>query len=83
MLSEEDDILRRWAEYFDELLNIEFSNQNVTSQEAYSDIEESTPTLDDVENAIKKLKNNKAPEIDLIQAELIKPVQILLNVCTS
>jgi hypothetical protein len=27
-LSEEDDILRRWAEHFDELLNVEFSNQN-------------------------------------------------------
>ena len=31
-LSEEDDILRRWAEYYDELPNIEFSNQNATSQ---------------------------------------------------
>jgi hypothetical protein len=34
-LSEEDDILRRWAEHFDELLNIEFSNQNATNQETY------------------------------------------------
>jgi len=35
VLSEEDDTLRRWAEHFDELLNIEFSNQNATSQETY------------------------------------------------
>jgi hypothetical protein len=34
-LSEEDDILRRCAEHYDELLNIELSNQNATSQEIY------------------------------------------------
>jgi len=75
LLSEEDDILRRWAEHFDELLNKEFFNQNVTSQETYqvhSDTDEPTPTSDEVENATKKLKDNKAPGIDLIQAELIK-----------
>jgi hypothetical protein len=31
-LSEEDDILKRWAEHYDELLNTEFANQNATSQ---------------------------------------------------
>jgi len=74
-LSEEDDILRRWAEHFDELLNIEFSNQNVTSQETYQVYlvtDETTPTLDEVEKAIQKRKGNKAPGIDLIQAELRK-----------
>jgi hypothetical protein len=74
-VSEEDDILRRWAEPYDELLNIEFSNQNATSQEiyqVYSATDEPTPTLDEVENAIQKLKDNKSPGIDLIQAELIK-----------
>jgi hypothetical protein len=57
-LSEEDDILWRWAELYDELLNIEFSNQNATSQEfyqVYSATDETTPTLDEVENAIQKL----------------------------
>jgi hypothetical protein len=64
ILSEEDDILRRWAEHFDELLNIEFFNQNVNIQEtyqAYLDTDEPTPTLDVVESAIQKLKNNKEP----------------------
>jgi hypothetical protein len=73
--SEEDNMLRRWAEHFDELLNTEFSNQNITSKEiyqAYLDTDEPTPTLDEVDNAVQKLKNNKAPGIDLIQAELIK-----------
>jgi hypothetical protein len=76
-LSEEDDILRRWAEHFDELLNIELSNQNTTSQETYQVLlclstDEPTPTLDEVENATQKLEDNKAPGIDLIQAEVIK-----------
>jgi hypothetical protein len=31
--------------------------------------DERTPTLDGVENAIQKLKDNKAPGIDLVQAE--------------
>jgi len=85
--SEEDDILSRWAEHFDELLNKELSDQHVTSQKTYqeySDIYEPTPTLDEVENAIQKLKDYKAPGIDLIQAELIKKVvQTLMNVRTS
>ena len=34
-LSKEDDVFRRWAEYYDKLLNIEFSNQNATSQEIH------------------------------------------------
>ena len=56
-LSEEDDILRRWAEHFDELLNKEFFNQNVANRETYqvhSASDEPTSTLDKVENAIKK-----------------------------
>jgi hypothetical protein len=54
---------------------MEFSNQNATSQEiyhVYSATDEPTRTLNEVENAIQKLKDNKALGIDLIQAELIK-----------
>ena len=50
-LSEEDDIVRRWAEHFDELLNTEISNQNAASQEIYQvylATHEPTPTLDKV-----------------------------------
>jgi len=75
------------AEHFDELLNKELSDQHVTSQktyQVYSDINEPTPPLDEVQNAIQKLKDYKAPEIDLIQVtNKRKPVQTLLNVCTS
>jgi len=62
-LSEKGDILRRYTEHFDELLNIEFSNQNAISQENYQvylATDEPTPTLDEVENAIQKLMDNKA-----------------------
>jgi hypothetical protein len=97
LLSEEDDILRRWAERFDELLNKEFFNQNATRQEtyqAYSDINEPTPTLDDVrvENAIQKLKDNETPGIHLTQAELIKKAgpdfvermyQLIIKICIT
>jgi len=75
LLSEGDDILRRWAEHFEELLNTEPSNQNTTNQETYKAFpatDEPIPTFDEVKNAIQKLKDNKTPGIDLIQAELTK-----------
>ena len=59
----------------DELLNTEPSNQNTINQETYQVFpatDEPIPTFDAVKNATQKLKNNKAPGIDLIQAELIK-----------
>ena len=80
LLSEEDDILSIWAEHFDELLNTETSNQkNIINQEIHKvhlAIEEPIPTLDEVNNIIQKLKDNKAPGIDLIQAELIKKASL-------
>jgi hypothetical protein len=85
LLSQEDDILSRWEEHFDELLNKELSDQHVTSQKTYhiySDIDEPTPTLDEVENAIQKLKDYKAPGIGLIQSELIKKASPDFVECT-
>jgi hypothetical protein len=81
LLSEEDDILRRWAEHFVELLNTEPSNQNTINQETYQVFpatDEPIPAFDVVENAIQNLKDNKALGIILIQAELIS-----LNICTN
>jgi len=69
LLSEEDDILRRWAEHFDLLLNTEPSNQNTINQETYQVFpatDEPIPTFNEVENAIQKLKDNKAP-VELIK----------------
>ena len=75
LLSEEDDILRRWEEHFDELLNTELSNQNKINQENYQvfpTTDEPIPIFDEVKKATQKLKDNKAPRIGLTQAELIK-----------
>jgi hypothetical protein len=95
LLSEEDDILRGWVEHFDELLNTEPSNQNIINQEvhqALSAADEPIPTPDEVNNAIQKFKDNKAPGIDLIQAELINKAspdlvehmhQLIINIWTT
>jgi hypothetical protein len=34
-------------------------------------MEEPVPTVNEIEQAIKRLRNNKAPGIDLIPAELV------------
>jgi hypothetical protein len=61
---------------FNELLN---SNVTGTSEDISTidnpldvELEEPRPTITEVELAIEKLKNNKIPGTDLIQAELIK-----------
>jgi len=67
LLSEEDDILTRWAEHFHELLNTEPSKPNTINQETYQAFpatDEPIPTFDEVKNATQKLKDNKAPGID-------------------
>ena len=46
--------------------------QLVRTYQVYLATNEPTPTLDEVENAIQKLKDNNLPGIDLIQAELLK-----------
>ena len=60
---------------FDELLNgsIEFRLEEVAvvTQERL-EIEVTPPTMEEVQLAVKKLKNNKAPGLDLIQGELLK-----------
>jgi hypothetical protein len=57
------------------LLNTERPNQNIISQEINQILpatDEPIGTFDEVNNAIQKLKGNKAPGTDLIQAELIR-----------
>jgi hypothetical protein len=71
-------ILGRWVEHFDELLNTNVFDQwedmaTIESQENPV-IAEPVLAISGVEEAIEKLKNNKAPGMDLIQAELVKYV---------
>ena len=54
----------RWAEYFSEILN--------RPPETEPEIETSTPSKEEIINAIKALKNNKAPGPHNLNAELFK-----------
>jgi hypothetical protein len=76
ILSSDEAILERWAQYFEELLNGNASEQaegmTIDWNQGNFEAEEPVPTIKEVEQAIKKLKNNKAPGMDLITAELVK-----------
>ncbi|PNF36727.1 hypothetical protein B7P43_G12357 [Cryptotermes secundus] len=76
ILSSDEEILERWPQYFEELLNGNVSEQvegmPIDRTQGNFETEEPAPTIKDVEQAIKKLKNNKAPGMDLITAELVK-----------
>jgi hypothetical protein len=76
LLSRDEAILERWLEHFDELLNTNVSDQleHIEKIGNLEDLEpaEQVPTIAEMEAAIKNLKNNKAPGVDLIQSEMIK-----------
>uniref|UniRef100_W5NKK8 Reverse transcriptase domain-containing protein n=1 Tax=Lepisosteus oculatus TaxID=7918 RepID=W5NKK8_LEPOC len=71
-------ILERWAEYFEELLN-DAGEMDETGEEEEAD-EDTTerescwnpPTVFEFKEAIRNMKNNKAPEEDAITAEMLK-----------
>ena len=73
LLKTDEDIPNRWAEHFNELLNLPSPDE-----EAYIppseplDINCDPPSLEEVKEAIKTLKNNKAAGPDNIPAEVIK-----------
>jgi hypothetical protein len=68
MINNKSEIFERWNQYFQELLegtdeNDETSNPVETSMEEHQDSQEGIhlPTVEEMEEAIDKLKNNKAP----------------------
>jgi hypothetical protein len=66
-------ILKRWVEHFDEVLNVhELELQESSVVSGTQEDTEPAATIEEIEVAIKKLKNNKAPGIDISQAELLK-----------
>lgn len=74
IISKKEDILERWAENFEEKLNEgnmreEESNTILNNED---EREKEPPSLEEVQRAINKLKNNKAPGADHLPAELFK-----------
>ena len=70
----EKDILYRWKDNFHELLNSrDYEKEPSITQDA-NDIkeEDSLSTIEEVEMAVQKLKNYKAPGTDSKQAELFE-----------
>lgn len=72
LITDPESILRRWEVHFNELLNGHLTEEI----EAPSFQEENAmlqpPSIEEIEKAIKRLKNNKASGADGIPAELLK-----------
>ena len=71
-----EETLRRWNEHFKEIINKEAPIRPIIDEECteqpVADINTSEPSYIEVRNAIKNLKNGKAPAIDSITAERLK-----------
>ena len=82
-----------WLDHFQELntMKDKFSERIKNIESLLNDIESSTfqseldksITLSEIQRAVSKLKNNKAPVIDLICNEMIKYSQNILGPCLS
>ena len=79
-----EQILNRWHEYGSSLFNsTEIRDGNLEVQYF-----EPPPLRSEVENAVKKLKDGKAPGLDIIQGELLKylgscSMKSLHHLCTK
>jgi len=74
LIGDREGIVNRWAEYFSELLN-ESSQEGVEEIDPVEGEDETPqlpPTIKEVQDAIKSMKNNKAPGEDGIVAEFWK-----------
>lgn len=74
LLADPKAVLDRWANHFEQLLNRASESSTVVGCESVpmNNTQVSEPREREVEEAIKTLKNNKAPGEDLINAELFK-----------
>jgi hypothetical protein len=87
MITNKREILERWNQYFQELLegkeeNDETDNLEKASEEHQVNQEGTNlPTVDELEEATDKLKNNKASGLNNINAKLIKISKpVLINI---
>ena len=75
LLLSADVAMKRWGEHFEETLNAEAVETSMAALEkppVYDDLEIETPTIEEVQKAIMRLKNNKSAGLDNIPAELFK-----------
>jgi len=80
LLNNSMDKLDRWREYFSELLNVKsvidpqimeyISSPSLSTTE--QERQEKPPTLEEISQALKQMKNGKAPGNDDISADLLK-----------
>jgi hypothetical protein len=89
IISEPSEIINKFQEYFEELLNNKNSRTGNNNIEKYEEIlyhtvepELPAPNIEEIEIIIKLLKNNKSPGKDNINPELLKIAgkEILINI---
>jgi hypothetical protein len=71
LIGTENYILERWAEYFEDMLNVKV-DEEPESTEYTDELEITEPSLDEVRQAVESLRNSRAPGEDQLTAELLK-----------
>ena len=74
LLKTDEDTLNRWAEHFNDILNVPSpqTEADIPPSEDTLDILTEPPSLEEIKLALKTLKNNKAAGPDNIPAEVLK-----------
>ena len=75
LLTTDKEKLDRWAEHFKTILNRAETNNDIPDIQPFGDaleIDTEAVCKDEIQKAIRQLKNGKAPGIDNISAELLK-----------
>jgi sorting nexin-29 len=68
----DEEVLGRWAEHFENLLNVEGGEEIERPVYVTVEPEDAGPTLEEVEEAVKHQRNERAPGGDQLTAELLK-----------
>ena len=75
MLTEPQAVRGRWSEYFERLLNVDDGRRAIiseTGRESENVIEECEISVEEVREAVKKLKKGKSPGVDGVTSEILK-----------
>ena len=74
IITNEEDKLKRWKEHFETILNRDEPRLRADIKQAEEDLEINIncPSIEEVRDSIKKMKNGKSPGADRISAEMLK-----------